>query len=305
MFAPPASGMFLTPIRASTQRQCEGVSFRQPSGLSVQSVCSRTIAGTGLSKPVPAGIVLLLLWRGQLLLRVCLGLGAEQGSGIMRVERIELHRLLTGVGQGDVDATVLRQVDGVQVAQDLLSLFIRQLRILLDEILYLVLRERLRIAESNRVDRRLRNTLSDQEVLDASDAAFGECLVVLGPSAWIRVTGEGQARIRLNLQVILEVRCQGGENLLLTFCQALIRTLLIRQSGWEEDAVQQEARRRWRWWRRRSSDIHAGIRRCRVALVIRDAASDLHLSTWSTRRSVGGGGTGPADGAGGSLIGVG
>jgi D-arabinose 1-dehydrogenase-like Zn-dependent alcohol dehydrogenase len=49
----------------------------------------------------------------------------------MRVERIELHRLLTCVGQGDVDATVLRQINDVELTQDLLPLVIRQLRILL------------------------------------------------------------------------------------------------------------------------------------------------------------------------------
>ena len=61
---------------------------------------------------------------------MCLSLLAEKGSGIVRVEGIELHRLLTSVGQGDVDATILREVNGGQVAQDLLSLVIRQFRIL-------------------------------------------------------------------------------------------------------------------------------------------------------------------------------
>ena len=55
-----------------------------------------------------------------LLFRVCLGLLAEKGSCVMRVEGIELHRLLTGVGQGDVDATILRKVNGGEVAHDLL-----------------------------------------------------------------------------------------------------------------------------------------------------------------------------------------
>ena len=59
----------------------------------------------------------------------------------MGVEGVELHRLLTSVGQSDVDATVLRQVNGCDVAQDLGSLFIRQLRIALNKLLYIILRE--------------------------------------------------------------------------------------------------------------------------------------------------------------------
>ena len=67
----------------------------------------------------------------------------------MRVEGIELHRLLTSVGQGDVDATILRQVNGGDVAQDLRSLFIRQFRIALDELFYIILREQMRLAKSD------------------------------------------------------------------------------------------------------------------------------------------------------------
>jgi len=154
----------------------------------------------------------------------------------MRVEGIELHRLLTSV-QSDVNAAVLRQVNDVALAQHLLSLVISQLRILLDQILYFILREWLRIANSFCIDRRFWNSLSHQEVLNGADAAFRERLVVFVPSAWICVAGEGQACIRPKLQVGLEVRCQGSENLLLAFCQAAIRTLLVRQSGREEDAV--------------------------------------------------------------------
>ena len=48
-------------------------------------------------------------------------------------------------------------------------------------------------------------------------------LLYSGSAARIRMTGKGQTRIRLNLQEVLEVRCQGGENLLLASCQTLIR----------------------------------------------------------------------------------
>ena len=90
----------------------------------------------------------------------------------MRVEGIELHRLLTGVGQGDVDTPILREVNGGEVAHDLRSLLIRQFGIALDKLLDVILRERMLIAHGLRVNGALRNTLFNKEVLDTADAAF-------------------------------------------------------------------------------------------------------------------------------------
>jgi hypothetical protein len=76
----------------------------------------------GSCRPAPVIGRLLLL---RLLLSMCLRARAEKGFCIVRIERIELHRLLTSVGKGDVDTTVLRQVNGGEVAHDLRSLLIR------------------------------------------------------------------------------------------------------------------------------------------------------------------------------------
>ena len=92
----------------------------------------------------------------------------------------------------------------------------------------------MRFTKSVCVDRKFWNALLDQEVLDGAYAPFRKRLVVLVSTAWIGMAGEGQARVRLNLQVRLEVRCQGSENLILAVCQALIRTLHVRQSSREE-----------------------------------------------------------------------
>ena len=77
------------------------------------------------------------------------------------------------------------------------SLFIRQFRIGLDKMLDVILRERMLIAHCLRINGRLGNTLFNEEVLDAANTAFGERLVVLRTTTWIRVTGQGQTRIRL------------------------------------------------------------------------------------------------------------
>ena len=73
----------------------------------------------------------------------------------------------------------------------------------------MILGEFLRLAKSVLGDGRSQEFPdSIRKFLRTVDAAFRKRLVVLVSSARIRVTGEGQVRIRLDLQVSLEVRCQ-------------------------------------------------------------------------------------------------
>ena len=83
-----------------------------------------------------------------------------------------MYGLLTGIGQSDVDATILRQVNYANPSQDLLLVRITQVRILIDQIGHFILGEFLRFAEGLDVDRAGGNSLRYEEVLGTVDATF-------------------------------------------------------------------------------------------------------------------------------------
>jgi hypothetical protein len=117
-------------------------------------------------------IALLLVLRSCLLLAVYGCLLIKKGRRIGGVEGIQLHRLLTCIGQGDVDAAVLRQVDYADLLQNPLLVRIAQVRILVNQIGHFILAELLRLAEGLNVDRGGWDTLRHQEVFCTVDAAF-------------------------------------------------------------------------------------------------------------------------------------
>src|SRR5450631_1917341 len=121
-----------------------------------------TRPGTDLGRPVPG--LRLFVFRPGLVNRL---VQIEKSRGVGGIEWIMSRRFLIRSVQSDVDATVLSQNNHVQVAQNLLPLFVGQLRIGIDEILNLVLAEHMLFAHCLRINVRLGNTLLDEESLGA------------------------------------------------------------------------------------------------------------------------------------------
>src|SRR3569623_2491318 len=122
-----------------------------------------------------------------LLLRSCLLPGAagcrlgdgEKSGSILGIERIELNRLLTGVGQSEVNAAVLGQVDNVDTTDRGGLFLVGEFGVLLNQILDLILGENLALADCVDGDGTVRNALLNQILLYAVDAALREGLVEL------------------------------------------------------------------------------------------------------------------------------
>ena len=81
--------------------------------------------------------------------------------------------------QGDVYTTVLSQDNDVQVVENFCPLRVAQVRILFHQLFHLVGAEFFLLAKAARFNVGFGNTLFNQELLCASNTAFGKRLVVL------------------------------------------------------------------------------------------------------------------------------
>ncbi len=84
------------------------------------------------------------------------------------------------------------------------------MRILFDRILHLGSSQILLVAKGLGFDAGLGNAVFDQERLGQRDTSLGECLVIRHGASRVSVTGENQVRVRLALQILLEVASQRG-----------------------------------------------------------------------------------------------
>src|SRR5258708_6677802 len=130
----------------------------------------------------------------------------------------------------------------------------------------------------------------DQEALDARHATLGECLVVRRGAPHIGVPFGCEVSIRLGLKILLEVRGQGLEGLLLTLNQTTAGILQRRLSRREIHAVEREPGlqflvNHWRRWWRRVVQRHRARRRGRQVAGV--GAGGVHRDR--ARGSAGGG----------------
>src|SRR6185312_1292373 len=96
----------------------------------------------------------------------------EKSCSILGVERIELDRLLTSVGQSDVNAAVLGQVDDVEATKSVLLLLVRQLGVLFNKSLHLILGELLSLADNIDCHCAVGNALLHEILFGTVDTAF-------------------------------------------------------------------------------------------------------------------------------------
>src|SRR5208282_1785437 len=121
---------------------------------------------------------------------------AEQGQGILGVEREAPHGLFARGAQRDVHAPVVGQADGQQVLKEFILFRWRQVRIVFEEFLHLGVGHVLLFTIRLGVDVIGGNALLNQIVLGAFHTALGEKLVVLLTSADVGVATENQVGIR-------------------------------------------------------------------------------------------------------------
>ena len=101
-----------------------------------------------------------------------------------------MSRFLPGCTQGDIHAAVVRQDEGFEFFQSLLSLFIIQLRILLYHLLDLIGLQVLIVAYALGLKVIGRHSVADQEVLRSLGAPIREIFVVTVRPTLIGVTNK-------------------------------------------------------------------------------------------------------------------
>src|SRR5437879_6589180 len=167
---------------------------------------------------------------------------ANQRQGIGGVERELTHRGLGRAAriQRHVHTAITRHADDLNSCQRSPLLFRRQFCVLNDGLFHLVGSEIAFGAKRLGVNRRLRNTLLDQEVLYAGNTALRESLVEGSASAMVGVTFQRQMRVGLDFTVLLEVRRKNVQRLLLARQQPARRIFRGRLSRREVNAVQRQ-----------------------------------------------------------------
>jgi hypothetical protein len=166
----------------------------------------------------------------------------DQRQRISRVERELTDRLLARRTQRHIDSAIAGKDDGAHILRDPLALTGCQFRVLLDRLLHLVCSQLLLLSEGFGFNAALWNSELHQKDLSTSHTPFRERLVVRIRSARIGVAFQDQVRLRLTLEIRLEVGSKSGQRSLLALDQSSSGFSGGRLRSREINAVQRKPR---------------------------------------------------------------